>query len=147
MKNVRFFIYLIRNVFRRLTCAVFILLLSVVTAFAADSGQVSDTVYTFRFYRGSTKLFVPVFGNDSELARLEECVKSHIDDIRAGHLPLYVDGYCDTYRSDERNLEIARGRSNRVKSELITRQGLKEEHFITKNHTGGQLCCSAPLCL
>lgn len=121
MKNVRFSIYLIRNVFRRLTCAVFILLLSVVTAFAADSGQVSDTVYTFRFYRGSTKLFVPVFGNDSELARLEECVKSHIDDIRAGHLPLYVDG---SWHSEEKPKTPAK--------EIEKAEKIRKEYFNSK---------------
>lgn len=116
---------------RKLVLVVSILLLSVPETFAqADA----DTVYTFRFWRGSTKLFVPAFGNDAELARLEECVSNHIEDILAGRMPLHVDGYCNSKRTEEDNLAVAKGRSNRVKSELITRRGLREEHFITRNH-------------
>ena len=35
---------------------------------------------------------------------------------------------------EKENLAIAKIRSNRVKSELITRAGIKEESFITRNH-------------
>lgn len=76
----------------RLMCVVTVLLMSVPAAFADGDAASSDTTYTFRFYRGSTKLFVPTFGNDTELERLEACVARYADDILAGRLPLYVDG-------------------------------------------------------
>ena len=41
-----------------------------------------------------------------------------------------------TFDSEAENLAAAKTRSNRVKSELITRQRLNEECFITKNHSG-----------
>ena len=36
--------------------------------------------------------------------------------------------------TEKENIKVAFIRSNRVKSELITRRGLLEEHFVTKNH-------------
>lgn len=136
MDRINFNRRLFDGIQMRLMCVVTVLLMSVSAAFADGDAASSDTTYTFRFYRGSTKLFVPTFGNDTELERLEACVARYADDIQAGRLPLYVDGYCDSYKSEERNLEIARGRSNRVKSELITRQGLREGLFVTHNHSG-----------
>ena len=57
--------------------------------------------------------------------------------ILGGSLPLYVDGYCDSLDSEKENLRVAAVRSNRVKSELIVRQGLTEDCFVTENHSGG----------
>ena len=37
----------------------------------------ADTTYTFRFVPGDDMFYVPLHGNDKELARLEECWKSH----------------------------------------------------------------------
>ena len=93
----------------------------------------ADTTYTFRFGPGDDMFYVPSYGNDKELARLEECVARHKAEILGGKIPLRVDGYCSATGNDS----LARIRSNRVKSELITRQRLTEECFITKNHSGG----------
>ena len=110
-------------------CALFLLPLS-----AQEKG---DTVYTFRFVSDRDMFYVPYSGNDTELARLEECIGNHRTDILDGKLPLYVDGYCNSFDSEAENLSTAKIRSNRVKSELIVRQKLTEECFITKNHSGG----------
>ena len=98
----------------------------------------TDTVYTFRFMPDRDMFYIPYSGNDTELARLEECIRNHKTDILDGKLPLYVDGYCNSFDSEAENLSTAkiRSNSNRVKSELITRQQLTEECFITKNHSG-----------
>ena len=80
--------------------------------------------------------YVPFSGNDKELARLEECVERYRQDILAGKIPLHVDGYSAAGESEADNLAMAKVRSNRVKSELIIRQGLTEECFVTKNHSG-----------
>ena len=98
------------------------------------AGQEADTTYTFRFVRQNDMFYVPWSGNDMELARLLESIESHKTDILAGNLPLHVDGYCNSLDSEKENLRIAAIRSNRVKSELIVRGGIKEECFITKNH-------------
>ena len=109
-------------------CALFLLPLS-----AQEKG---DTVYTFRFVSDRDMFYVPYSGNDTELARLEECIGNHRTDILDGKLPLYVDGYCNSFDSEAENLSTAKIRSNRVKSELIVRQKLTEDCFITKNHSG-----------
>ncbi|HIZ33854.1 MAG TPA: DUF3575 domain-containing protein [Candidatus Bacteroides merdigallinarum] len=98
------------------------------------AGQKADTTYTFRFVPQKDMFYVPWNGNDTELASLLECIESHKTDILAGNLPFYVDGYCNSLDNERDNLRVAAIRSNRVKSELIVRGGIKEECFITKNH-------------
>ena len=97
----------------------------------------SDTVYTFRFVTDRDMFYVPFNGNDAELSRLLECVEQYKPDILTKRVPLHVDGYCTAGESDADNLAMAKVRSNRVKSELIVRGGIKEECFVTKNHSGG----------
>ena len=96
--------------------------------------QKADTTYTFRFVPQKDMFYVPWNGNDTELARLLECIKSNKATILDGKLPLYVDGYCNSLGSEAENLATAKIRANRVKSELITRAEIKEENFITRNH-------------
>ena len=107
-------------------------LLTAVSTFATR--QKADTTYTFRFVPQKDMFYVPLDGNDRELARLLECVRRNKDSILGGSLPLYVDGYCNSLDSEKENLRMAAIRSNRVKSELIVRGGIKEECFITRNH-------------
>ena len=94
----------------------------------------SDTTYTFRFVPQKDMFYVPWNGNDTELARLLECIEKNKATILDGKLPLYVDGYCNSLDSEKENLRMAAIRSNRVKSELIIRAEIKEENFITRNH-------------
>ena len=78
--------------------------------------------------------YVPWNGNDTELARLLECIENNKAIILDGKMPLLVDGYCNSQSSEAENLATAKIRANRVKSELITRAEIKEENFITRNH-------------
>ena len=103
----------------------------IVPVFAQEK---ADTTYTFRFVPQKDMFYVPLDGNERELARLLECVRRNKDSILGGSLPLYVDGYCNSLGSETENLAIAKIRSNRVKSELIIRAEIKEENFITRNH-------------
>ena len=107
-------------------------------AFPAFAQQKTDTVYTFRFVPQKDMFYVPWNGNDTELARLLECIENSKATIFDGKLPLLVDGYCNSLGGEAENLTTAKIRANRVKSELITRAKIKEENFITHNHaTGG----------
>lgn len=108
--------------------------LMVLLTLPAVAQQPADTVYTFRFAPQKDMFYVPWQDNGPELARLLECVASHKSDILDGRMPLYVDGYCNTLGSETENLATAKIRSNRVKTELIVRSGLKEACFITRNH-------------
>ena len=103
-------------------------------AFPAFAQQKTDTTYTFRFVTQKDMFYVPWNGNDTELARLLECIERNRTDILDGKLPLLVDGYCNSLGSETENLATAKIRANRVKSELIIRAEIKEENFITRNH-------------
>ena len=102
--------------------------------FPAMAQQKADTTYTFRFVPREDMFYVPWNGNDTELARLLECIEKNKATILDGKLPLLVDGYCNSLGSEAENLATAKIRANRVKSELITRAEIKEENFITRNH-------------
>ena len=112
--------------------------LSLLPLAARESGAaapVADTAYVFRFVGGNDMFYVPYKGNDKELQRLQACVERHKAAILAGETPLHVDGHCSSAATEKENLAIAKLRSNRVKSELITRSGLTEACFITRNHS------------
>ena len=103
--------------------------------FPVIAQQKADTTYTFRFVPQKDMFYVPWNGNDTELARLLECIEKNKATILDGKLPLLVDGYCNSLSSEAENLATAKIRANRVKSELIIRAEIKEENFITRNHT------------
>ena len=116
---------------RKITALVLLLLLFL----PVIAQHKADTTYTFRFVPQKDMFYVPWNGNDTELARLLECIEKNKTTILDGKLPLYVDGYCNSLSSEAENLGTAKIRANRVKSELITRAEIKEENFITRNHT------------
>ena len=119
---------------RKISFLTLFLWLTAVT-FPVFAQQKSDTTYTFRFMAEKDMFFVPWSGNDKELARLLECIERNKADILDSKLPLLVDGYCNSLNSEKENIAIAKTRSNRVKSELIVRAGIKEESFVTRNHS------------
>ena len=98
----------------------------------------ADSVYEFRFVPQKDMFFVPYGKNRAELERLSQTISRYRREIADGSLPLYVDGYCSSRAGGEaENMAVARLRSNRVKSELILRQGMTEKCFITRNHAKG----------
>ncbi|MFK2706037.1 DUF3575 domain-containing protein [Bacteroides fragilis] len=118
---------------RKITFLTLFLWLMTLT-FPVIAQQKADTTYTFRFVTQKDMFYVPWNGNDTELARLLECIENNKATILDGKLPLLVDGYCNSQSSEVKNLATAKIRANRVKSELITRAKIKEENFITHNH-------------
>ncbi len=122
---------------RKITFLTLFLWLMTLT-FPVIAQQKADTTYTFRFVPQKDMFYVPWNGNDTELARLLECIENNKTTILDGKLPLLVDGYCNSLGSEAEDLATAKIRANRVKSELIIRAEIKEENFITRNHaTGG----------
>lgn len=118
---------------RKITFLTLFLWLMTVT-FPVIAQQKTDTTYTFRFVPQKDMFYVPWNGNDTELARLLECIENSKATIFDGKLPLLVDGYCNSLGGEAENLATAKIRANRVKSELIIRAKIKEENFITHNH-------------
>lgn len=120
------------NYIRLLTAIAFVVLL----ALPLSAQEKKDSVFRFRFFSGRDMFFVPVLNNGGELTKLFDFVDQYKENIAAHKLYLAVDGYYLAKKNKSRNRKIARTRSNRVKSELITRKGLKEENFITHNQAG-----------
>lgn len=118
------------NIIKRLTAA----LLFAAFLLPLWAQEQPDSVFEFRFVPQNNMFFSPYKGNDAELGRLLAFVDYHREAIAAGSLPLYVDGYCNSASSQRACLATAKVRSNRVKSELITRKELAEKHFVTANH-------------
>ena len=118
---------------RKITFLTLFLWLMTVT-FPVIAQQKADTTCIFRFVPQKDMFYVPWKGNDTELARLLECIENNKATILDGKLPLLVDGYCKSQSSEVKNLATAKIRANRVKSELIIRAKIKEENFITHNH-------------
>ena len=118
---------------RKITFLTLFLWLMTVT-FPVIAQQKADTTCIFRFVPQKDMFYVPWKGNDTELARLLECIENNKATILDGKLPLLVDGYCNSLSSEVKNLATAKIRANRVKSELIIRAKIKEENFITHNH-------------
>ena len=79
----------------------------------------------FRFVEGNDMFYVPWNGNGTALDSLCRMIKP--ETLDKGSVKVY--GYSDTKK-------LSMIRCNRVKSELITRKGLQEEHFTTTNNVG-----------
>lgn len=113
--------------------SVFLLIMLAVPLFAQEKG---DSVFTYRFIAGKDMFYSPGMNNGKELARLFDCVDRYRELIADGKVFLYVDGYGISKNGRKEIPATVKTRSNRVKSELITRKGLKEENFVTHNHLG-----------
>ena len=83
---------------RKITFLTLFLWLMTVT-FPVIAQQKADTTYTFRFVPQKDMFYVPWNGNDTELARLLECIENNKTTILDGKLPLLVDGYLPRPRS------------------------------------------------
>ena len=116
---------------RKITFLTLFLWLMTVT-FPVIAQQKADTTYTFRFVPQKDMFYVPWNGNDTELARLLECIERNRTDILDGRLPLLVDGYCNSLGSETENLATAKIRANRGVSSvsLIMR---KSAVFLSPN--------------
>ena len=111
----------------------FALILPAVPVMAQEN---ADTTYVFRFVPTDDMFYEALGNNRTELERLEDAVEKYYGDILEGNIPIRVDGYCNSGGNRKTNLKLAKDRSNRVKSELITYCWVVENSFITKNHSG-----------
>lgn len=111
--------------------------LCLLLAFSPLYGQMvapADTFYVFRFVSEKEMFYAEHHENQAELKRMFAFVEQYRKEIEEGQMPIYVDGYSSLLSTEKQNLALARQRSNRVKSELITHKGLLESNFTTRNH-------------
>ena len=100
------------------------LLVMVATPMFAQATDKAPQI-VFRFVEGKDMFYVPWNGNGTVLDSLCQLINPAELDMGS----VKVDGYSKT-----RKLSMIR--CNRVKSELIVRKGLQEEHFTTTNNAG-----------
>lgn len=130
------FIQIINRMLKRMMWLPLVMLL-VLPLRAQSQHAEADSVYEFRFVPQKNVFFIPYKDNLSQMQRLSLFIERYRQEIADGRLPLHVDGYCSSLSGTKANLAVARLRSNRVKSELIQHNGMREEYFITRNHAEG----------
>jgi hypothetical protein len=106
----------------KFTSALFMLLL-----LTQAQAQENKSVFVFAFAPGSSAFLLDYGNNRAELQRLKDEVTARYDQIYGDTLAVFVKGYCAA------DFHLAAIRSNRIKSELITAAGMREEFFITNN--------------
>ncbi len=106
-------------------------LLLAVTVLPLSAQEKADSAYVFRFVAEKDMFFSPYNGNGRELGRLLEAIEKNRTAIENGQMYLCVTSYCTDGNASQSAEEMAKIRRNRVKSELITRAGVKESHFVT----------------
>lgn len=96
----------------------------------------TDSIGVFFFRPGSDRFLAATADNERQLAAAAARADSlmHLDGRE--NVMVIVDGYTSGHPGNRHALNLARRRSNRVKSEFITRMGLKEENFSTENRLG-----------
>lgn len=124
------FIKIIDNMLKR----IMFLPLFALLALPLGAQEKTDSVYEFRFVPRKDMFFIPYGDNHAELQRLSVLIDRYREAITDGKIPIYVNGYCNSLPGEAENLNVAKLRSNRVKSELIMHKGVKEESFVTRNH-------------
>lgn len=122
------------NIFKGLTMLCAFLALASSRAFAQDSSDRSTTL-VFKFVSGKDMFYVPWKDNEKKLDSLILFLNENEQTIIKEKCPVFVDGYCRKSSHGKQAMSIARTRSNRVKSAIISRTNLVESNFITSNHT------------
>ena len=110
--------------------------LLVLFALPLSAQEEEDSVFIFRFFSGKNEFYAPGLGNGEEIAKMFNAVDRFKDLIDKREVSLYVNGYYISEGKKAETRTTAKLRSNRVKSELIVRKGLKEDNFITRNQPG-----------
>lgn len=120
-----------------------ILLLSLSVVAYAGGGRPPDAVgpsesgadgkVLFRFHSGRDMFYMEP-GNRSSIHRADSLLDARRADIESGEAIVNIEGFCNSYPTDDENLRAAKVRSNRVKSYFITHSWLKEKYYRTVNH-------------
>lgn len=104
---------------------------------SATAREKPDTTYLFRFQAEKDMFFSPWNDNDKELERLLKAIDENRTAIEDGTMRILVSSYGTEAANGQSAEQLARIRRNRVKSELIIRADIKEEHFLTRKETAG----------
>lgn len=97
------------------------------------SSDVRKDTAVFKFAPKQDMFLANYKENATNIDLLSRSIRKYKSSIESGELNVHVWGFCSSYDSDKKNLATAKDRSNRVKSYFILNEGLKEEHFRTRN--------------
>lgn len=116
-----------------------ILLLITTVGYAQDYDYSSASMpegktVVFRFVGDNDTFYIPWQHNGEKLDELVATVDHYKKIITDGVAKISVAGYSSFYDTASENLKSAAIRANRVKSELILRNGIREENFHTTVH-------------
>ncbi|MDR1201043.1 MAG: DUF3575 domain-containing protein [Tannerellaceae bacterium] len=99
-----------------------------------EAAQPEGKTIVFRFVADNDTFFVPYQGNGDKLNELVATIDHYKSAITNGQATINVAGYCSSYVASKENLHSASIRANRIKSELIVRNSIKEANFLTTVH-------------
>lgn len=117
----------------------FLLLLSYVYGYAqeyhvTEAAEPQGKTIVFKFVADNDMFYIPYQGNGDKLQELFATIDHYKALIVDGTVKINVAGYCSSYATKEENIRSAAIRANRVKSELIVHNGIKEADFATTVH-------------
>lgn len=112
------------------------ILVSTVSVGAQDmcTNNEADSIVTFSFKMGEDIFFSDYKFNRPEMRRMEKFLQGNRAKIMRGQKKIHVFGYSASKDTYEYNVSLAKKRSNRVKSHMITIYGFREEVFKTVNY-------------
>lgn len=96
-----------------------------------EAAQPQGKTIIFRFVGDNDTFYIPWQGNGEKLDELVATVNHYKKLVTDGAVKIDVAGYSSFYATVEENLKSAGVRANRVKSELIIRNGIEESDFHT----------------
>jgi len=118
-----------------------IFLFGIVTTFGQNRGDLAEgpiepsgETIIFKFIGADDMFYIPYQGNGEKLEELFATIDRYKSIYQNGQAKINVAGYCSSYSTKEENTRSAVIRANRVKSELIVHNGIKEENFTTTVH-------------
>lgn len=118
----------------RIVCCIFACLTLFTTILKA---QPKEEELVFKFVALDNEFYITESDNRALLNQLYIAIDKYQKEITSGRLPIYVDAYSASSANKETNLNLSFIRANRVKSVLIVNKNLKQDNFITHNHTVG----------
>lgn len=100
---------------------------------SASDSKSDSTQVRFLFMKRSLTFMSPFEENAPLIDSLHALLNGNREAITGGEAYVSVRGYCGSYQTQERNLEVAKVMSNQVKSWYITHGWMKEEYYVTRN--------------
>lgn len=111
----------------------FLIAPGVTSAITPSGSGKTDSLILFKFIPTKNQFYSPYGGNDKSIIEAAKLINKNRKLIEEGNAWVVVRGYCSSLPTYSENLQVAKIRSNRVKSWFISHHGMKEDYYITGN--------------